>query len=67
MSVEWAMREAREKGAEGYTKLVISLIDRCFAADESKRTNLRYASILDVADPVLLEQYRIDMPVYRDQ
>ncbi|MDR1936819.1 MAG: hypothetical protein LBS49_14810 [Candidatus Accumulibacter sp.] len=66
-SVDLAMREATEKGAEGYTKLVISLIDRCFDADEAKGATLVYASILDVADPVLLEQYRIDMPVYRDR
>ena len=62
-SVEWAMREARKKGAEGYTHLVLALIDRCFAADEAKGAVLRYNSILDVADPALLEQYRIDMPV----
>jgi hypothetical protein len=68
MSVGWAMREAREKGAEGYVKLVISLIDRCFASYDSGKAyrGFSYTSILDVADPVLLEQYRIDMPVYRD-
>jgi hypothetical protein len=67
MSVGWAMREAREKGAEGYMKLVISLIDRCFASYDSGKLyrGFSYTSILDVADPVLLEQYRIDMPVYR--
>jgi hypothetical protein len=50
----------QEKGAEGYTKLVTALIDRCFASDEKKR--FHYRNILDVADPVLLEQYKIDMP-----
>jgi hypothetical protein len=50
-----------EKSAEGYTKLVLALIDRCFASDEG--TTLHYTNILDVADPVLLEQYKIDMSV----
>jgi hypothetical protein len=52
-----AMDNATEKGAESYTKLVLALIDRCFASDGA---NLHYNSILDVADPVLLEQYKID-------
>jgi hypothetical protein len=55
------MHIVRKKGAEGYTKLVLALIDRCFATNEE---SLRYNSILDVDDPVLLEQYKIDMPIY---
>jgi hypothetical protein len=57
-----SMRKATEKGAEGYTKLVITLIDRCFASDG--KTGLHYSNILDVADPVLLKQYKIDTSLY---
>jgi hypothetical protein len=55
-SVAYVMHKATEKGAEGYTKLVLALIDRCFASDEAI---LHYDSILDVADPILFKQYRI--------
>jgi len=51
------MSKAREKGAEGYTKLVIALIDRCF---DSGGANLHYNTILDAADLIPLEQYKID-------
>ncbi|MDR0441554.1 MAG: hypothetical protein LBI59_11360 [Candidatus Accumulibacter sp.] len=57
-----AMNKATEKGAESYTKLVIALIDRCFASNGAP---IHYNSILDVADPVLFEQYKIDMPLSR--
>jgi hypothetical protein len=57
------MEEVAKKGAEGYTKLVTALIDRCFAPGEEG--GFRYRSILDVADPILLEQYKIDMPAFR--
>ncbi|MDR1996395.1 MAG: hypothetical protein LBQ25_12490 [Azonexus sp.] len=53
-------RAVIEKGAEGYTKLVIALIDRCLASDGA---DIRYSSILDIADPSLLEQYKINMPL----
>jgi hypothetical protein len=59
-NVRDAMDNATKKGAESYTKLVLTLIDRCFASDE---VNFRYNSILDVADPVLLKQYKIDTPI----
>jgi len=52
-------RVQMEKGTEGYTKLIIALIDRCLASDGA---DIRYNSIMDVADPSLLEQYKIDMP-----
>jgi hypothetical protein len=56
------MHKATEKGAEEYTKLVLALIDRCFASDETKATNLPYYSnILDAVDLIPLEQYRSDM------
>lgn len=55
-----SMNRAMEKGAEGYTKLVIALIDRCLDADGA---NIQYSSILDVADLVPLEQYKIDTPI----
>ncbi|GHT94020.1 hypothetical protein AGMMS49545_14640 [Betaproteobacteria bacterium] len=57
-----SMRIARKEGAEGYTKLVLLLLDRCFAASNEKI--LHYNSIIDIDDPVLLEQYRIDMELY---
>jgi hypothetical protein len=57
------MFRAREKSAKGYTKLVLALIDRCFDASAPGRVNLHYGNILDIADPVLLKQYRIDPPL----
>jgi hypothetical protein len=55
-----AMDDVTKKSMEGYTKLIIALTDRCFTSDEA---NFHYyGSILDVADPVLLEQYKIDTP-----
>lgn len=59
-SARGAMNRAMEKGAEGYTKLVIALIDRCFDADG---TEIHYGSILDAADLIPLEQYKIDTPI----
>jgi hypothetical protein len=56
-----SMYGVTKKGAEGYTKLVLALIDRCFASDG---TNVNYISIVDVADPVLLEQYKITQRLY---
>jgi hypothetical protein len=61
--VERAMGIATEKGVESYTKLVLALIDRCFASSASGRVNLHYNSILGTAGPTSLEQYRIDMPI----
>jgi hypothetical protein len=55
-----AQNNAMEKSAEGYTKLVIALIDRCLASDGAV---IRYNSILDVADLISLEQYKIDTPI----
>ena len=46
-----------KKNAENYTQLVTALIDRCFASDKA---DLRYNSILDAADLVSLERYKID-------
>jgi hypothetical protein len=57
--VREAMGKATEKGAEGYTKLVIALIDRCFDPDGANPYP-RYNSILDAADLIPLEQYKID-------
>jgi hypothetical protein len=54
------MRKAMEMGAEGYTKIVIALIDRCFESDGS---DIHYGSILDVADLVPLKQYIIATPI----
>jgi hypothetical protein len=57
-STSRGMRQATEKGAEGYMELVLALVDRCFASTDG--ANLRYNSILDAP-----WQYRIDMPVRR--
>lgn len=58
--VSGALNKATEKGADGYTKLVIALIDRCLASDGAE---IHYSSILDVADLIPLEQYKIDTPI----
>jgi hypothetical protein len=52
-----------KESAEGYAKLVLALIDRCLAS--SGAAFHHYSSILDVTDPVLLKQYRIDTPPSR--
>jgi hypothetical protein len=59
-SVQDAMYKTTEKGAEGYTRLVLALIDRCFAPSASDRRYMPYNSIVDVADPILLKRYRIN-------
>ncbi|MDR2690237.1 MAG: hypothetical protein LBB76_10840 [Azoarcus sp.] len=46
-------------GKEDYTKLVLALIDRCFASPASDRVYMRYNGIADVADPILLKPYII--------
>jgi hypothetical protein len=53
------MDRAIKNGAEGYTQLVLALIDRCFVPSASGRVDIHYSSILDAADPILLEQYKI--------
>jgi hypothetical protein len=55
-----AMDRAMEKSAERYTQLVIALIDHCFASDGA---DIHYNSILDVADLISLEQYKITTPI----
>ncbi|MDR2690238.1 MAG: hypothetical protein LBB76_10845 [Azoarcus sp.] len=54
-----SMYLATKNGAEGYTKLVLALIDRCFVPTASGKVDVHYKSILDIADPILLEQYKI--------
>ena len=51
-----SMKEAMRTGSEGYTKIVIKLIDRCL---ESEGEDIHYNSILDIDDPILLEKYKI--------
>jgi len=51
---------AMQKSAQRYTRLVIALIDRCFVSDGD---DIRYSSILDVADLIPLEQYKINTPI----
>ena len=55
--MEGPMDRTIKKNAENYTQLVTALIDRCFASDKA---DLRYNSILDAADLVSLERYKID-------
>lgn len=55
-----AMNNAMKKNAEGYTQFVIALIDRCFASDGAE---IHYNSILDAADLISLEQYKISTPI----
>ncbi|MDL2260252.1 hypothetical protein LJB99_05195 [Deltaproteobacteria bacterium OttesenSCG-928-K17] len=50
------MEKAMELGAEGYTKVVTTMIDRCFESDVA---DIHYNSILDIDDTALLEQYKI--------
>jgi hypothetical protein len=61
--IESSMHHLTNKSAENYTRLVNVLIDRCFASDD--RAYFGYDSILDAADLIPLEQYKIDMPLMR--
>lgn len=60
VSVNNALSYAMTEGAEGYTKIVTALIDRCFDSDE---VDTKFNSVLDVADLVPLEQYKSKMPI----
>jgi hypothetical protein len=55
-----AMEKAMTTGADGYTKIVIVLIDQCFS---SEGVDVQYNNILDVADLTPLEQYKIVTPI----
>jgi hypothetical protein len=57
-STHYSMNAVTKKSAEGYTKLVSALIDHCFTSGDG--TELHYTNILDAADLIPLEQYRID-------
>ena len=57
--------KAMVTGVEGYTKIVITLIDHCFAAGWA---DINYSSILDLENLISLEQYKItaslvEMPI----
>jgi hypothetical protein len=58
--VSAVMSRAMEKGTEGYTATVITLIDKCFVSDGTAHY---YDSILDVAALIQLEQYKIVAPI----
>ena len=62
MNIGSTMDDVMDVGVEGYTKIVITLIDHCFA---SASANIHYNSVNDVADLVPLEQYKVDMPYIR--
>jgi hypothetical protein len=55
-AVHDAMDKVTER--EGHTRLVLALIDRCFASPAS---GVYHRSIADLTDPILLDQYRIDL------
>jgi len=55
-----SMRLAMRVCSKSYTQIVTSLIDRCF---ESDGEDIHYDSILDLDDPALLEQYKLDAPL----
>ena len=59
-SASLAMRDALDWGTEGYTKIAIAMIDQCFS---SGGVDMQYNSVLDVADLVSLEQYKLVMPI----
>lgn len=48
---------AMTKGADRYTQLVITLIDRCLTSSDG--ADMHYSKILDIADLISLEQYKI--------
>jgi len=54
------MRKAMEANAENYTKLVIALFDLSLA---SAGEDIHYDSILEVADLISLEEYKIVKPI----
>jgi len=58
--VAHSMDIAIKKGIKNYTGLTIALIDRCLASDGEE---LHYSNILDAADLISLEQYKIDTPL----
>ena len=51
-----SIRKAMTSGSEGYTKIVIALIDHCLASDG---VDIQYNSVLDLADLIPLEKYKI--------
>ena len=51
-----AMNKVREASTAGYTKIAIALVDHCF---DSEGADIQYNSILDVADLVPLDQYKV--------
>jgi len=54
--VGYAWSTVMDKGSERQTRLVFALIDHCFDSDG---VNVQYNSILDVADLISLDQYKI--------
>jgi len=58
--LDYAAGKAMKKEAESYTALTMALIDRCLASDGA---DLHYSSILDVAELISLQQYKISTPI----
>lgn len=55
-----SMEKVMETSAERHTKLVTSLIDRCLASDGA---DVVYSSILEAADLISLQNYKIETPI----
>jgi hypothetical protein len=53
-----AMKATLEKSGNGYTRLVMTLFDQCFACQVAER---RYTSILDVHDVIPIEEYSLPL------
>ena len=53
---EYSAREVMKKRPKSYTKIVTTLIDRCFS---STGEDIRYNTIFDVADLISLDKYQI--------
>lgn len=55
-----SMDIAMRTGADSYTKLVLALVDHCFTIDQAE---LHFHSILDVANLISLQKYKINTPI----
>lgn len=52
--------EAMRIRSDQYAQIIIALIDQCF---ETGGANLQYDSILDIADLVSIDEYKIETPI----
>jgi hypothetical protein len=54
------MDKITKRGTKGYTKIITALIDRCL---DSKGADIHYDSVLDIADLIPIEEYKIKLPL----